>query len=179
MKVGRFVRHRHPVLPSFSSPLFLAPDTSSPYQRPTLTNGWVIPGPGSYHVLQTKPTWGEKKDLYVLNHCSMKSSSESFIWVLKSNLRGTSQCLRPSRSPQTLHVRRSFTLGSYRLSERGGVSFKASPPSSSARPTHHTPTSRPTIVPSQLSLHAIQSSGLENLPVTQPILWGRTPHSLF
>lgn len=153
--------------------------------RPRPTSGPLSLTAGSSQALGAttcfKPnlTWGEKKDLYVLNHCSMKSSSESFIWVLKSNLRGTSQCLRPSRSPQTLHVRRSSTLGSYRLSERGGVSFKASPPSSSARPTHHTPTSRPTIVPSQLSLHAIQSSGLENLPVTQPILWGRTPHSLF
>lgn len=97
---------------------------------------------------------GEKKtnDFYVLNHCSKMSSSESFIWALKSNLRETSQYVRPPWSPQNLHLRKqSFPQGSSRLCESGRTSFQASLPSRTAHPT---PTSRPPIVLSQLSLRA-------------------------
>lgn len=84
--------------------------------------------------------------------------------------------LRPPWVPQSLHLRKlSFPLEGCKLSE-SLLSRPHLPPAPPA-PPHPQLRAHP-LSPRSCHCAPIPSSGLENHPVAQPTLWGRTPHSL-
>lgn len=139
--------------------------------------------------LSLKPCFWRKQVML----CFKSLQREIFQWTLYldrkiSSTRNesvrSSLCSLPlakaSTITRTLHLRRlPFPRGSCRLSQSGGLSFQASPPTSSAPPDPPHPHFAPPLSPRSCHCAQIPSPRLENFPVTQPMLRGRTPHSLF